>query len=100
MFLSSVFSLLAHVRAYHIYEDEFKSTQNGKCGITLNSGWSQPEDPENEKDVEASEIAMSLYLGWWGFPIYGDSGDYSERMIRVRVEKMQKILHQILGDIL
>ena len=73
-------SLLAHAKAYRVYENEFKPTQKGQCGITLNSGYSQPEDPNNEKDVLASETAMSLYLGWWADPIYGGTGDYSQVM--------------------
>ena len=57
-----------------------RSKQNGKCGITLNTGWSHPEDPTNALDVLASEIAMSMYLGWWAYPIYGEDGDYAEVM--------------------
>jgi len=72
-------SLLAHAKAYRVYENEFKTQQKGQCGITLNSGYSQPEDPNNEKDVLASETAMSLYLGWWADPIY-KAGDYSQVM--------------------
>jgi len=73
-------SLLAHSKAYRVYEKEFKSSQKGVCGITLNSGYSQPEDPTNEKDILASKTAMSLYLGWWADPIYGNTGDYSDIM--------------------
>jgi len=73
-------TVLAHAEAYHIYDNEFRSIQNGKCGITLNTGWSHPEDPTNALDVLASEIAMSMYLGWWAYPIYGDDGDYAEVM--------------------
>lgn len=46
----------------------------------MNTGWSHPEDPTNALDVLASEIAMSMYLGWWAYPIYGEDGDYAEVM--------------------
>ena len=46
----------------------------------MNTGWSHPEDPKNALDVLASEIAMSMYLGWWAYPIYGEDGDYAEVM--------------------
>ena len=46
----------------------------------MNSGYSQPENPDDEKDVLASNTAMSLYLGWWADPIYGGEGDYSKYM--------------------
>ena len=65
---------------YNFLNSEFRSTQNGECGITLNSGWAHPEDPENPDDVLASKIAMSLYLGWWAYPIYGEDGDYLKLM--------------------
>ena len=61
-------------------QPSFRAKQNGKCGITLNTGWSHPEDPNNALDVLASEIAMSMYLGWWAYPIYGEDGDYAEVM--------------------
>ena len=73
-------SLLAHAKAYRVYEKNYKKTQGGLCGITLNSGFAQPEDPNNEKDILASKTSMSLYLGWWADPIYGGTGDYSDIM--------------------
>lgn len=33
--------LQSHAKAYRIYEREFKSTQGGKCGITMNSNWNE-----------------------------------------------------------
>ena len=73
-------TILAHAKAYDIYNKEFRQNQNGLVGITLNSDWAHPENPEDPNDILASEIAMSMYLGWWAYPIYGDDGDYSELM--------------------
>ena len=64
-------SVLAHSKAYRTYEREFKATQVGQVGITLNSGYCQPEDPNNDQDILAAERCMALYLGWWADPIYG-----------------------------
>ena len=72
--------ILAHARAYDVYNRLFRPTQNGLVGITLNSDWAQPENPDDENDILASEIAMSMYLGGWAYPIYGEDGDYSQIM--------------------
>ena len=42
-------SVLAHSKAYRTYETDFKDAQKGKVGITLNSGYCQPEDPNDPK---------------------------------------------------
>jgi len=73
-------TVLAHARAYEVYDTKFRHEQNGIIGITLNSEWYHPEDPNNKLDVLASDIAMSLSAGWWAWPIYGHNGDYSELM--------------------
>jgi len=67
----------AHARAYHMYDKEFRPSQNGKVGFTLNSDWCEPKDPSNPADVEAAERAMLCKLGWFADPVYG-SGDYPD----------------------
>lgn len=44
--------LLAHAKAYHIYDEEFRASQGGTIGITLSMIW---YEPETEKDEEAAE---------------------------------------------
>ena len=51
-------TVLAHARAYHVYDTEFRDAQNGRCGITLNSGWAHPETPEDQK---ATEIYLGMF---------------------------------------
>ena len=79
-FITTVRVLVSDVSSYNFGYSEFRTTQKGECGITLNSGWAHPEDPENPDDILASQIAMSLYLGWWAYPIYGSDGDYLKLM--------------------
>ena len=38
-------TVLAHARAYEVYDTQFRHEQNGIIGITLNSEWYHPEDP-------------------------------------------------------
>ncbi|CAL1538499.1 unnamed protein product [Lymnaea stagnalis] len=71
--------ILAHAKAYRIYEKEFKNTQKGEVGITINQNWPEPLDPLNGADVEASERSLYFYAAWFGHPIFVN-GDYSEVM--------------------
>lgn len=42
--------ILSHASAVKVYRDEFKPTQQGQIGITLNGDWEVPYDdsPESE----------------------------------------------------
>ena len=44
-------------------------------GITLNSDWSEPRDPENQESVAAADRYMQFRLGAFAHPIFVD-GDY------------------------
>ena len=39
--------ILAHARAYRLYQTKYAQSQGGKVGITLNIHWAEPEDPNN-----------------------------------------------------
>ncbi len=54
--------LKAHANAYHLYANAFKPTQNGKCGITLDSNWYEPKNPDSEADQEAAERARQFQV--------------------------------------
>ena len=82
--------LLAHARVYRLYETEFKPTQQGRCGITLNINWSQGKD-DQAANVEAAERALQFMGGWFANPIFG-TGDYPLVMIQnVRFTAFLKI---------
>jgi len=51
--------LKSHAMAYHTYQKEFKATQNGQVGITIDSGWYEPNSTSVE-DVEAAERAIQF----------------------------------------
>lgn len=50
-YLCSKNILLAHARAYHIYDEEFRSKQNGVIFISYSAQW---YEPENENYIEAA----------------------------------------------
>ncbi len=69
----------AHARAYRLYHSEFAETQKGQVGITLNCDWFEPQDPDNEAHIEASETMLQFWFGWFATPILL-TGKYPEIM--------------------
>ncbi|KAJ8963511.1 hypothetical protein NQ317_010576 [Molorchus minor] len=69
--------LKAHAKAWHIYDDEFRPTQNGLVGITIDTPWFEPNTTSDE-DLEASERQLQFEFGWYANPIF--NGDYPEIM--------------------
>lgn len=54
MYLAAHTLIKAHARAYHIYDDNYRQSQGGKIGITLNSNWVEPGESIKPDDIEAS----------------------------------------------
>lgn len=71
--------LIAHARAYRIYDFHYRKKQNGVVGITINSEWNQPATLKMA-DFEASERNLQMNFGWWAHPIFHKRGDYPDVM--------------------
>ena len=67
--------ILAHTAVYRMYQKEFKATQNGRIGITLNIGWQEAKD-DSITNQEAAERGLVFQGGWFADPIFTSSGDY------------------------
>ncbi|KAG7290320.1 hypothetical protein NEMBOFW57_000320 [Staphylotrichum longicolle] len=70
--------LVAHGKAVKAYRDDFKPTQGGEIGITLNGDATLPWDPEDPADVEACDRKIEFAISWFADPIY--FGHYPESM--------------------
>jgi beta-galactosidase len=70
--------LLAHAKAYHVYDKEFRPNQKGKIGITNNCDWREPLT-DNAADAAASQRALEFYFGWFTDPVF--FGNYPASMI-------------------
>ncbi|GAB7353250.1 hypothetical protein MBLNU459_g3760t1 [Dothideomycetes sp. NU459] len=70
--------LIAHGAAVKIYREEFKPSQGGQIGITLNGDWVEPWDPSDPRDVEACERKLEFSIAWFADPIY--RGEYPASM--------------------
>ncbi|KAM9305033.1 lactase/phlorizin hydrolase-like [Gastrophryne carolinensis] len=67
----------AHAKAWHVYNDIYRSNQQGKVGISLNSDWAEPETPNDPESVSATERYLQFMLGWFAHPIL-INGDYPD----------------------
>ncbi|XP_033626548.1 lactase-like protein [Asterias rubens] len=68
----------AHAQAWHLYDDKYRSRQQGKVSIAFNSDWFEPKT-DSEKDKVAAQRAATLSLGWFAHPVLVN-GDYPELM--------------------
>ncbi|XP_025835611.1 myrosinase 1-like isoform X2 [Agrilus planipennis] len=76
-YLCSYTALKAHAKAYHIYDERYRSTQQGVVGITALSNWFEPNTTSPE-DIAAAEIAKQFNVGLYMHAIFGRDGDYPE----------------------
>ena len=79
--------LKAHARAYHMYQAEFKSTQNATIGIV---DYCKHFYPKNANDNTSSKIGYQFRCGWAFHPIFSEEGDYP-KILKERVAEKSKI---------
>ncbi|XP_072541141.1 lactase/phlorizin hydrolase [Salminus brasiliensis] len=68
----------AHAEAWHLYNDEYRATQGGIVGITINSDWAEPRNPYKQEDRDAARRVVEFQIGWFAHPVF--NGDYSAVM--------------------
>lgn len=76
-YLAAHHIILSHARAVQVYRTQFKATQKGQIGITLNVDWRQPLT-DSEEDRAAAQRALDWAFGWFADPIW--KGDYPASM--------------------
>ncbi|CAG9769230.1 unnamed protein product [Ceutorhynchus assimilis] len=69
--------IIAHGKAYRMWEREFKEKQGGRVTMVIDSNWFGPASNSTE-DIEAAERNMLFTYGWYGHPV--NFGDYPEVM--------------------
>ncbi|XP_049836539.1 myrosinase 1-like isoform X1 [Schistocerca gregaria] len=83
-YLSTHTVIKAHARVWHLYDEQYRATQNGSVGITLNIEGLEPATNSTE-DAEASDRARQFQMGIYAHPIYSAEGDYPA-VVRQRVD--------------
>ncbi|VUC24168.1 unnamed protein product [Clonostachys rosea] len=71
--------IMSHARAVAVYDKEFRPSQKGRIGISLNGDYYEPWDANDERDKEAAERRMQFHIGWFANPIFLKQ-DYPECM--------------------
>lgn len=80
--------LLAHSKVYRLYQETFKTLQNGKVSIGISGKCAFPATNSKE-DTEAADRHMEFSIGWFSHPIYSSEGNYPPVM-RERVDNNSK----------
>ncbi|KAM4626992.1 lactase/phlorizin hydrolase-like [Discoglossus pictus] len=89
--------LKAHAKAWHVYNDKYRSQQQGKVGISLNSDWAEPASPTKDEDVRAAERYLQHMIGWFAHPVLVN-GDYPEVLksqINLKHQQCQDTISQL-----
>ncbi|XP_043267847.1 myrosinase 1-like isoform X2 [Venturia canescens] len=69
-------ALKAHASVYRLYQNQFKSLQNGIIGLSFNMMNYYPKNPN--VDQTAADTAFTFGNGWMFHPIFSATGDYPE----------------------
>ncbi|KAJ8715714.1 hypothetical protein PYW07_010196 [Mythimna separata] len=74
--------LLAHAKAYRLYEKEFEKEHQGNVGISIAVNWFDAI-VNNTENVEATERAREFEFGLYLNPIWGKEGDFPDLVKRI-----------------
>ncbi|XP_050673112.1 myrosinase 1-like [Leptidea sinapis] len=75
--------LLAHAKAWRLYDEHYKPRYGGKVGIANNPVWIEASSPEHE---ELAELARQFGIGRYAHPIYSKAGGWPPKVIKLMEE--------------
>ncbi|KAJ9579864.1 hypothetical protein L9F63_004466 [Diploptera punctata] len=81
--------LLAHARAYRLYDRNFREKQKGKISLAHSFNWFEPKT-DSEEDRLSVERTLQMTTGWVLHPIFSSTGDYPPLMKNWLREKCKK----------
>ncbi|XP_013165796.1 PREDICTED: myrosinase 1-like [Papilio xuthus] len=80
--------VLAHAKAWHVYDKEFREKQKGVCGITIATDFREGAT-SSPADIDAGLDAIQFEVGLYAHPIFSDEGGFPDRVKRL-VNKRSK----------
>jgi beta-galactosidase len=83
--------LLAHAKAYRLYDQQFRATQKGRVCITNNCDWREPLT-DSQADKDAAQRALEFYFGWFTDPIF--FGKYPDSMVERLGDRLPKFTEE------
>ncbi|CAG9118590.1 unnamed protein product [Plutella xylostella] len=78
--------LLAHAKAYHLYDSEYRSTQAGQVGLAIHITYNQPLT-DSEEDRIASELYNQATIGIYSDPIFAAEPGWPKELKQKIAEK-------------
>ncbi|XP_059055794.1 myrosinase 1-like [Achroia grisella] len=79
--------LLAHAKAYRLYDKEYRPKYNGIISIVNNAMWMEPLDKEN---TDLAELAIQNFLGRYSYAIYSKEGGWPPELERIVAESSKR----------
>ncbi|CAH2067288.1 unnamed protein product, partial [Iphiclides podalirius] len=76
--------LLAHAKAYHIYDENFRSKQGGSIFISLSAPWFETE---YEEFAIAAKQANDFMWALYSHPIFSENGDFPQSVKEIVATK-------------
>ncbi|XP_030033142.2 myrosinase 1 [Manduca sexta] len=73
--------LLSHAKVYHLYDEHYRSLQNGSIGISVYCTWFEPAS-ETLDDYLAAEDSKMFDWGQYMHPIFSKLGDFPKEVKR------------------
>lgn len=71
--------LIAHALAWHVYDKQYRSFQQGQVSLSLHADWAEPANPFIDAHWKAAERFLQFEIAWFSDPIF-KSGDYPAAM--------------------
>ncbi|KAJ8709809.1 hypothetical protein PYW08_009813 [Mythimna loreyi] len=81
--------VLAHAKAYKLYDQEFREKQGGQCGITISVNWFEAAT-ESPEDKEAAELRRQGEWGLYAHPIFSAEGGFPTEITQKLLEDNAK----------
>ncbi|XP_072934968.1 myrosinase 1-like isoform X2 [Epargyreus clarus] len=78
--------VMAHARAWHVYDKEFRAKQKGICGITIALDYREGMT-DSPSDMQAGKDAMDFEVGLYSHPIFSTKGGFPDSVVRIVGEK-------------
>ncbi|XP_075985586.1 myrosinase 1-like [Anticarsia gemmatalis] len=75
--------MMAHAKAYRIYDEEFRPLYHGKLSMPNIFFWFEPETPA---DAEVSDLLLQMWEGRYSHPIYSKTGGWPPEIEKVLAE--------------
>ncbi|CAH1640814.1 unnamed protein product [Spodoptera littoralis] len=86
-FLCNKNTLLAHAKAWRLYDEEFRPLYHGKVSLSNLFIWFEPATPA---DKELTELALEHWEGRYGHPIYSKEGGWPLKIQKFLNDKAMK----------